>query len=135
MPFFVSWLCSERVIYARVTGLVTMEEVIGYNTELVRYVTSGEAPVHTVLHHDNITRIPRDVLSIRRALTVLDNPGMGWVVHVSQKRSPWLYAGLLMSRMTGSLGHTTTTIQDALTFLSNQDYTLPQLQWRSAGDD
>jgi len=135
MPYTMSWLYPGRVLYTRVSGSVSLDELHAYNADLIKQMRSERHLIHAVLHHDNITRIPRDVLTVRRALTALDEPNIGWIIHVSESRSPWLYVGLLMSRMTGTRGHVTTTVDDALTFLKNEDTTLPDLRWGGVGDD
>lgn len=132
MPFSISWYIQDRVILSHVTGLVTISELKDYNTTLMAHIQAGQYPVHSIIYQDGVTRIPRDVLAIRRTLTVLDLPDLGWAVHVNENRSPWMYVGLLLAKMTNSRAHGARTVDEAMEFLRTQDATLEtyaELRW------
>lgn len=124
MAYEITWYLEDRITYSRFTGIVSADEIRAYNSDVIELLDSGLSPIHAIIHHDGLVKIPANVLLMRRLMTSLDHPSVGWLVHVSHERTPWIYAGQILTRMSMIKFRYVRTVDEAANFLYKQDQSL-----------
>lgn len=129
MPIETRWLVNGRVIYARLLGTITWDDIT-VNDMLIRaYLDNGISPVHIILDRREQTEpIPFSVRQIIDAMNGLRHPHHGqlvivgqqfWLVHLFMRAANML-TGIQVSRVE--------TVADTLYYLAKNDPTLPDIQ-------
>lgn len=121
MPYDVSWYLEERVVYARVSGIFTMKDVCHFNRTLVALVDAGTPPVHVIMHHCGLEKVPTNLRQMRRAFTVLDRDGLGLAVDVAEHTGIWTYVGQMLLRMSRMPFRHVNTMEEAHQILAEYD--------------
>lgn len=126
MPYQVSWCIPQRVIFTRMYGVITLEEVTQSNNAYMELFQSCDERVHSLVDLSKIEKFPLNIPQIMKAMKIDHEREPGWVIIV-QKPNP-------------ILGHIATMIaqiaikqirlrvmndlQGAIQFLLEQDATL-----------
>ena len=95
MQFGLEWHMPRRVLILTVSGDVSLEELVQFNTAMLSHLEQGVPPVHLVSLGDNIRRVPTNILLIKQTLTYLQHPNMGWTIIVQEKANS--LAGFMVS--------------------------------------
>lgn len=82
MPFEISWYQPQRVIYWRVSGQVTLEDVAQMRIGQQNMLSEGKNPVHTIADISDVTNFPTDLRQLKEALDGVNHPHLGWVLIV-----------------------------------------------------
>lgn len=133
MPHTVEWYLEHRVLYVRATGIITLEEIKESDADGDRLLAEGDAPIHTIVEHVDVVKVPASIQSIRQAMSHLGHPDMGWIILVSPNRSIWSYVGQIVAQMAMIPFRRFDTMGEALAFLNEADPSLlPLLRERGA---
>ena len=62
MPFQLSWYFERRILYQRVYGDVTPEEMVQTNATLIEHLRAGDSPVHLLLDLTQMGKFPTNFL-------------------------------------------------------------------------
>jgi hypothetical protein len=82
MPFQVTWYHSDRVIYVRLEGLVTLEEISGATEKVIEHVYQGTPPVHVLSDLRDMHKFPTNLVDISRSVKPMDNTILGYTLIV-----------------------------------------------------
>jgi len=82
MPFEVSWYHNQRVIFWRIWGQVTLEEIAQMGREQQKLLSAGTPPVHTIANITDVSTFPTDLRLLKEALDGVNHPNIGWVLAV-----------------------------------------------------
>jgi hypothetical protein len=82
MPFEASWYHNLRVIYWRVWGQVTLEEIAQIRLDQQKLLGEGTSPIHTISNITDVASYPTDIRLLKEALDGINHPHIGWVLIV-----------------------------------------------------
>ena len=87
MPYEVSEYMEGRVIYMRGEGIITVQDLQMAAEEIATYLQQVSPQVVHLFHNGlTIVELPIDVVAASKAAQVaLQQPNLGWVIHVSDK--------------------------------------------------
>ncbi len=125
MPYEISWLVEKRVVYTRMYGFVTGEELANQNKDMTPFVKSSVQLLHTIT--DATDGIGTDVKlrDLQKAnFTDIDN--LGWAIYVSPSKMNRFFASVI-TQLSHKRGRQFATLEEALNFLSDIDDTLPPI--------
>ncbi len=125
MNYKLEWHVPKRVIYVTVSGDVSLEELEQFNHYMIEYLEQGKAPVHLVSVGENIKRVPTNLMEIKKTITYLQHPNMGWTIVVQEKANP--LTGFMLSvasQATGMKFHQVKNVSDGLEMLRRLDQSI-----------
>jgi hypothetical protein len=127
MPYQISWLLQDRVIYARLEGVQTIEEIRQANSELKTFLVVGKPPIHLLLDSRKLEGVPLNLAELRQSTKNVRNPGVGWVIHLNNVQSPLLdFLADILAKFLEVRYRRVRTVEEAVAFLKQQD---PSLVW------
>ena len=126
MGLTVSWLVEGRIGEVRAFGEVTLEEVLETDQTIHRMLNDKSPDtvmVHFIVDFLEVEKFSIPVQKMSQALTHLKHPSLGWKVLATNnmliRSSGWLISQVVKVRFRAF-----TNLQDAATFLIEQDTTL-----------
>lgn len=126
MPAETTWYIENRVILSRVEGEATFQDVAEVDAELVARIRQGAnfAPlVHLILDMRTMTKIPVNLVEMRKTLTHLKEPALGWTLVIGMNPVMRFVAGMI-TQMAGVRFRMFPTFEEAVSFLLSQDESL-----------
>lgn len=126
MPYTLDWHTPNIIIFAKMTGKYTEEEMFACN-ESIRdnYLAVGEAPVHLIIDITEITEYPRNLGVIQKASNIFQNhPSMGWMLLVGFSNPLTRFITNINLQIFGMHFRFSGTMEEALTALSKIDIRL-----------
>jgi hypothetical protein len=130
MPTKTTWYQENHVIISRVEGETTLQDIIDVDAEVVARIRQGAKVtplVHFILDMRAMTKIPVNLVEIRRALTHLKEPALGWTVVAGMSPVIRFVAGMI-TQMAGVRFRMFPTLEEAVSFLISQDESLADLK-------
>lgn len=97
MPHIVNWLIENCLVLIKVSGDVSVEDAEVINAEVVALLRAGEPPVHVLSDLTELRKFPFDLIGMRRALSYLQEPNLGWVMAYGPSSIASSFARLLTS--------------------------------------
>lgn len=82
MPYEVSWYQNLRVIYWRIWGQVTLEDVAQMRNDQQKLLSEGTTLVHTISNITDVVNFPTDLRQLKEALDGVNHPHLGWILVV-----------------------------------------------------
>jgi hypothetical protein len=82
VPYEVSWYQKQRVIYWRVWGQSTLEEIAQMGKGQQKLVNEGTVPVHLIANVTDVENFPTDLRQLKVALDGINHPHLGWTLIV-----------------------------------------------------
>ena len=126
MPLAIKWYCDGLVVYARVTGTLTIENLKELNAQVHRMVESSDAPlVHLVTDLSQITAYP----SLGEAMrNVRFEERVGWsiVIGTNERKMVKFITSVIASALRLRFRQVN-NLDEALDFLQKVDAALPNL--------
>ncbi len=125
-----TWYIENRVILMRVQGESTFQDIAQEDAEVVVRIRQGSKVtplVHLILDMRAMTKIPVNLVEIRRALTHLKEPALGWTVVAGMSPVIRFVAGMV-TQMAGVRFRMFPTLEEAVSFLISQDESLADLK-------
>ena len=77
MPYAVSWLVEKRVVYTRMYGFVTCEELQAQSRELESYVQASDQLLYIITDATDTTGTNMGLRDLQKTQFV-DTPNLGW---------------------------------------------------------
>lgn len=134
MPNKDNWYIKGHVVSAKIWGEQTLKELIESNTAMINYLEDTSRPkVHAIINDEHLVSIPLGMFEMRKSLTYLDHPKLGWVVMLGDKKN--LVNNLLSSilaKITRTRYIRVRTFDEALQHLRNVD---PTIDWDAVSID
>ena len=133
MPYMIDWIVDARILYARVEGELTGQELKEATRELTRRIAEGHEPLHYIeddrefrgLEHMNLE-------ALRQGLTGPDYAKLGWAVAIVPEEYETMSDILgKMAEIIGGINYVRVqSVPEALDFLAENDQSLPpQRAW------
>lgn len=128
MPTQIEWFLENRIILHTNSGILTLEEHRLINQQTRRLLIDGTAPIHIISDNRELSwigSIASTAMSVTQNYAWLNQSKLGYVILVGTPRPSerGLINGLL-GNFKASL-QIVTSIEEALTYLREQDETLP----------
>lgn len=123
MPCEFRWYIPNRVLYQRMYGEITLEELRGFNVESLQYVEQGQAPVHTLVDMREVTKYPMNLREISSQLLNDPGPKLGWVMVITNNPVLRFLASVVVQVAKVRTG-VFPSIDEALAFVAKRDETL-----------
>ncbi|HEX2622407.1 MAG TPA: hypothetical protein VHL11_19745, partial [Phototrophicaceae bacterium] len=86
MPYEFSWYVPRRVIYVRIHGDLTVNELTQLKEESRDFASKGDAPVHAIIDTLAMTSMPHDLPGIFRSMMQGERPLNAFSVLVTTNR-------------------------------------------------
>ena len=125
-----TWYIENRVILVRVQGESTFHDIADVDAEIIVRIRQGVKVtplVHLILDMRAMTKIPVNLVEMRKALTHLKEPALGWTVVAGMSPVIRFVAGM-MTQMAGVRFRMFPTFEEAVSFLVSQDESLADLK-------
>ncbi len=124
MPYSIDWEVEGRVVYERVYGDITVEELVRFNSDVSRLITkNGRPPVHIIMDLSEIGHYPYNLKDLMGIVRQTDDDQMGLTLIITQNPSVRFMAST-MGQFAGPRLLVFNTEQETLEFLTNRDKTL-----------
>lgn len=129
MPYQTEWYVAKRIIVTTYTGNISIEDIHGQIEETRRLINEGTPLIHSIIDLSKIDKWPPlNVVNEFRAMDIeAVRERIGWSIIVANnmvlKFGSSLFAPIFNLRQ-----RIFTTVDEALTFLHENDATLPDLQ-------
>jgi hypothetical protein len=127
-----SWYIENRVIYARLFGSVTQDDLREGNAAITGFIdTSGVPPIHIIFDTTAVERIMITALQVRNEVHYFQDKRIGWVVVCGLRGIVEVavhFIGGIISRVTGIRIQAVSTLDDGLAFLRQVDPSLNDMK-------
>ena len=125
MPYETSWLVEKRIVYTRMYGFVTGEELSAQNSEMPKYIAQSEQLLHTINDATDTTGTDMGLRDLQQTqFTNVDN--LGWAIYISPSKMNRFFASVI-TQLSKKRGRQFATLEEGLKFLQDMDDTLPPL--------
>lgn len=125
MPYEISWLVEKRVLYTRMYGYVTGEDLRNNNADMQVFVQDSELLLHTITDATETTGTDMGLRDLQNTqFTSVDN--LGWGIYISPSKMNRFFASVI-TQLSKKRGRQFETLGEALKFLNEMDDTLPPL--------
>lgn len=130
MPLKFDWYISEQVIYVKIWGDQTFEELQEANLNITRYLDSvTNRPVHIIINDEDLKSIPVGLVKVLNALSYMRHKQLGWIVMVNDKDKPFTdkvqhFIAKILAKAANTKYKRLKTLSDALKYLRDVDKTL-----------
>ncbi len=125
MPYEISWLVDKRVLYTRMYGFVTSEELNAQNKDIGEYARHSELLLHTINDGISVTGTSMGLRDLQNT-QFNDLGNLGWAIYVSPSKMNRFFASVI-TQLSKKRGRQFSTLDEALKFLNEMDDTLPPL--------
>ncbi len=129
MPYQTGWYVESRIILTRYTGIIRVEDIRGQIDETRTLIEEGTPLVHSIIDLGQIEKWPPlNVVNEFRSMDIESvRERMGWSIIVANnmvlKFGSSLFAPIFNLRQ-----RIFSTVDEALTFLYENDSTLPDVE-------
>jgi hypothetical protein len=130
MPVSVSWYLENRVVYVKLIGNVTPDEISSTSTEFIALVEQSSAPlVHAIHDATELDSLPKSLKVVVDAIqNGYGHPRLGWSVAFGVGSDFLRFVGEMTGRIFRIRYHIVQSKTEALAWLENVDSTLPPLE-------
>jgi len=125
MPYETSWLVEKRIIYTRMYGFVTGEELLAQNKEMGIYIQQSEYLLHTINDATDTTGTDMGLRDLQQT-QFTDVANLGWAIYISPSKMNRFFASVI-TQLSKKRGRQFATLEEGLKFLQDMDDTLPPL--------
>ncbi len=81
MPYQHQWLIDGQVLYARLWGKQTLEELAMSNAEIVALLDAADGRlIHMLIDDSKLGELPASLFQIRKTLTYATHKNLGWAI-------------------------------------------------------
>jgi hypothetical protein len=125
MPFEVSWLVDQRVVYVRTYGEMTMSEMQESSVQSRKLCEEGIPFVYVISDATDLVKVQvklQDVLAFFRGAKVIDK--VGWSVFVGATSVERFFFAII-SQFNNNNHRTFSKLEDAVAFIQSADDGLP----------
>jgi hypothetical protein len=125
VPTESTWLLDKRVLYFRVYGEVTLDNIAETMQTQMRFHEEGIAPIHTLIDlRTPAFKVP-SLAQIRKVGGVPLHPSTGWMLLMGGERGVVSFAVSLIIQLSGAKTYRPVkSLEEAVDFLNHNDPTL-----------
>lgn len=81
MPYQHQWLIDGQVLYGRIWGQQTLDELTMSNADVVALLDSAEDRlIHMLIDDSKLGELPASLFQIRKTLTYANHKNLGWAI-------------------------------------------------------
>ena len=121
MPISVTWFIEKEVIYLKVFGVVTPEEVFNLNQETMALLETGNHPVHIIIDTLEVTEYPTNLRWVMRLVRTNPVRPSGMNILIQNNSTVRVLACAILNVLRLPL-HVCSTLQEADAFLEAMIY-------------
>jgi hypothetical protein len=132
MAYKMGWLVEGRIALIYLSDIITTDEAFHFDPDILPYLEHGrESHVHLLFDMSGLEKLP--------GITTLNkfrwpkHPRVGWVIGYPEPGPMISFVALMTAQIFRSRYRTTNTLEEALTFLQQEDATLPDLSKAKSG--
>jgi hypothetical protein len=125
MPYEVSWLVEKRVVYTRIYGFVTGDELQAQNRELEGYVHASEQLLYIITDATDTTGTNMGLRDLQKT-QFADTPNLGWSVYISPKKMDRFFASVI-TQLWKKRSREFATLEEGIRFVQSIDESLPTI--------
>lgn len=129
MPAKIFWYYPERVVYIKITGVLTLEQMQDANLFNVQLINSAShnLPVYFIADTLHMVRSPQSIFAVEEAARPLvTHPQFGCLIDVHNKTMVWTVS-FIISKLFNLCWQGVEALDDALAFLEGIDFSLGTL--------
>lgn len=126
MSFELKWYLSKRIILARLTGELDLDQVEALAKNIYLLIDEGIAPVHILIDDTKGGRPPISLNQLKARLTWAEHPSLGWVVAIGEADPVAKFLVPLLMKIMKIEFVRYPTLLAAVEFLKKRDLTLQE---------
>ncbi len=126
----VKWYVEDRVLYLRIYGIVTLEDIQNLNVTATSLVAASKSIVHVMVDLSEIERFPTSLATIKEFVKPTSNQqALGWVILFGTTNPLLRFLASVVTQLAGEnvRMRMLDQLSDALEFLCKQDETLADI--------
>lgn len=125
MPYKVSWLVEKRVLYTRLYGYITAEELRSQKAVIETFIAESEHLLHMINDATETTGTDMGLRDLQN-MPYASATNLGWAIYINPNKLHRFFASVV-TQLSGKRGREYATLDEGLRFLQDIDDTLPQL--------
>ena len=136
MPFSYEWYIEGQVVYLKVWGDQTIDELYQSNETMLQFLEAMPADrhfIHLIVFDEQLGTAPTNIRQINKILTYGRHPNLGWVVMTGDKpKSITDFVVTMLAKITRARFIRYVTIEEAIDHLKSVD---PSINWDNTQTD
>ncbi len=125
MPYTISWLVDKRVIYTRMYGFVTGEELGAQKVEMEALLPNSDQLLYIITDATDTTGTNMGLRDLQKT-QFADATHLGWAVYISPKKMDRFFASVI-TQLLKKRSREFATLDEGIRFLQSIDETLPPI--------
>ncbi len=125
MPYAISWLVDKRVIYTRMYGFVTGEELGAQKVEMEALLPNGKELLYIITDATDTTGTNMGLRDLQKT-QFADATNLGWAIYISPKKMDRFFASVI-TQLLKKRGREFATLEEGIRFLQSVDESLPTI--------
>ena len=125
MPYAISWLVDKRVIYTRLYGFITSEELSAQRVEMEPLIQNSDQLLYIITDATDSTGTNLGLRDLQKT-QFADATNLGWAVYISPKKMDRFFASVI-TQLLKKRSREFATLDEGIRFLQSIDETLPPI--------
>lgn len=122
MPYRVEWLIPDRVIIGQYAGMISREETVAANQEILNLLEESPSPyIHLILEDTLMESFEPGVTEVCKLASYIRHPKLRWSVAAGPLSPVLELFASVMTRLAGARYRRCATLKEAIYFLAEQD--------------
>ncbi len=124
MGYIIEWYAAERIVHARMWGIMTTEDVKVFNKEVLELLNERARKVHILIDIDCVDRPPMKIETFHTTLQFGQHPSLGYVVSYGSPRAIVRFVAGILAQIAGVRYRHVSSLEVAMDYLLIQDNSL-----------
>jgi hypothetical protein len=126
MPYQVSWLVPQRVVWAQGWGEISAAENQASDEAVKAHIETGQAPVHVLIDVTQVEGFPFSTAShrVKEAREFWQHPNLGWGIICGTDNRVVRFIAEIVMRLAGVKLRLFSTLEEGIAFLEQDDPSL-----------
>ena len=125
MPYAISWLVDKRVIYTRLYGFITGDELSAQREEMQPLIQDSDQLLYIITDATDSTGTNLGLRDLQKT-QFADATNLGWAVYISPKKMDRFFASVI-TQLLKKRSREFATLEEGIRFLQSIDETLPPI--------
>jgi hypothetical protein len=125
MPYTISWLVEKRIIYTRMYGFVTGDELSAQKVEMEPLIQNSDQLLYIITDATDTTGTNMGLRDLQKT-QFADATNLGWAVYISPKKMDRFFASVI-TQLLKKRSREFATLEEGIRFLQSVDETLPPI--------
>ena len=125
MPYALSWLVDKRVIYTRLYGFITGDELSAQREEMQPLIQDSDQLLYIITDATDSTGTNLGLRDLQKT-QFADATNLGWAVYISPKKMDRFFASVI-TQLLKKRSREFATLEEGIRFLQSIDETLPPI--------